>query len=253
MNARRQPNGAAARMNGAPPPLNGAASPLNGTRPPRAILFDWDNTLIDSWVTIHEARNHLMRAMGQPERSLDQTKADARLSLRESFPLLFGDRWEEAREIYLGHFRAIHLDRLAALPGRELMLRSLAELGVFLGVVSNKTGPLLRREVERLGWSGLFGSVIGAGDASADKPACEPVHLALSESGVPPGEEVWFVGDTALDMQCAMNSGCVAVLLGEAANPEEFARFAPRLSFTDGTSLFRSLEGLRIHGGGPSS
>src|ERR1043166_7846733 len=123
MNTRRQPNGAAARMNGAPPPLNGAASPLNGTRPPRAILFDWDNTLIDSWVTIHEARNHLMRAMGQPERSLDQTKADARLSLRESFPLLFGDRWEEARDIYLGHFRAIHLDRLAALPGRELILR----------------------------------------------------------------------------------------------------------------------------------
>ena len=79
------------------------------------------------------------------------------------------------------------------------------------------------------------------------------MHLALSESGVPPGEEVWLVGDTALDMQCAMNSGCVAVLLGEAANPEEFARFAPRLSFTDGTSLFRFLEGLRIHGGGPSS
>ena len=24
---------------------------------PRAILFDWDNTLVDSWVTIHEALN----------------------------------------------------------------------------------------------------------------------------------------------------------------------------------------------------
>ena len=43
------------------------------------------------------------------------------------------------------------------------------------------------------------------------------------------------------------------VLLGEAANPEEFAKFAPRLSFTDGTSLFRSLEGLRIGRSGPSS
>jgi phosphoglycolate phosphatase len=222
-------------------------------KPPRAILFDWDNTLVDSWATIHDALNFLMRAMDKPEWSIAETRERVRLSLRESFPLHFGERWEEAREIYLDRFRAIHLDRLAALPGREAMLRSLAELGIFLGVVSNKTGPLLRREVERLGWSGLFGSVIGAGDASADKPACEPVHLALSESGVPPGEEVWFVGDTALDMQCAINSGCVAVLLGEAANPEEFAKFAPRLSFTDGTSLFRSLEGLRIDGGGPSS
>src|SRR6202043_3230987 len=101
----------------------------------------------------------------------------------------------------------------------EAMLRSLAGQGIFLGVVSNKTGPLLRREVARLGWAGVFGSGIGGGDAAADKPACEPVHLALTPSGIPAGEEVWFVGDTAVDMECAHNSGCIPVLLGEAASP----------------------------------
>jgi phosphoglycolate phosphatase len=229
----------------------------NGTPPPRAILFDWDNTLVDSWATIHDALNFLMRKMDKPEWSMAETRERVRLSLRESFPLHFGERWEEAREIYLNRFRAIHLDRLEALPGREAMLRSIAGMGIFLGIVSNKTGPLLRREVERLGWSGFFGSVVGAGDAAADKPACEPVHLALSESGVPPGQEVWFVGDTAVDMECAENSGCIAVLLGDLTSPEEFsrefARFAPHLSFTDGVSLFRSLEGLRIDGVRPSS
>jgi phosphoglycolate phosphatase len=224
---------------------------------PRAILFDWDNTLVDSWATIHDALNFLMRAMDKPEWSLAETRERVRLSLRESFPLHFGERWEEAREIYLDRFRAIHLDRLAALPGREAMLRSLADAGIFLGVVSNKTGALLRREVERLGWASFFGSVVGAGDATADKPACEPVHLALSESGVMPGEEVWFVGDTAVDMECAQNAGCVAVLLGPPATPEEysreFIRFPPHLSFNDGVSLFRSLEGLRIDGMRPSS
>jgi phosphoglycolate phosphatase len=240
-------------LNGASRALNGTPHAMNGPPRPRAILFDWDNTLVDSWATIHDALNFLMRKMEKPEWSLAETQERVRLSLRESFPLLFGERWEEARAIYLDRFRAIHLDRLTALPGREAMLRSLADLGIYLGVVSNKTGPLLRREVDRLGWSALFGSVVGAGDAAADKPACEPVHLALSESGVTPGEEVWFVGDTALDMQCASNAGCVAVLLGQASNPEEFARFAPRLSFADGASLFRSLEGLRIGRSGPSS
>jgi phosphoglycolate phosphatase len=234
-----------------------ARIPQNGTRRPRAILFDWDNTLVDSWATIHDALNFLMRAMDKPEWSMAETRERVRLSLRESFPLHFGERWEEAREIYLDRFRAIHLDRLAALPGREAMLHSLAETGIYLGIVSNKTGPLLRCEVERLGWSGFFGSVVGAGDATADKPSCEPVHLALAESGVMPGEDVWFVGDTAVDMQCAENSGCVAVLLGLPADPEEFsrefARFAPHLSFNDGVSLFRSLEGLRIDGVRPSS
>ena len=31
---------------------------------PRAVLFDWDNTLIDSGVTIHEAMNAALLAMG---------------------------------------------------------------------------------------------------------------------------------------------------------------------------------------------
>src|SRR6202040_342939 len=87
----------------------------NGTPPPRAILFDWDNTLVDSWATIHDALNFLMRAMNKPEWSLAETRERVRLSLRESFPLHFGERWEEAREIYLDRFRAIHLDRRPAL------------------------------------------------------------------------------------------------------------------------------------------
>jgi len=222
-------------------------------RRPRAILFDWDNTLVDSWATIHEALNFLMRAMGKPEWSLAETRERVRLSLRDAFPRIFGERWEEARGIYLGRFREIHLDRLSPLPGRERMLRALAEQEFFLGVVSNKTGELLRREVARLGWTDLFGRIIGAGDAPADKPAPAPVHLALAPSGVPAGAEVWFVGDTAIDMECALNSGCVAVLLGDGAAPEEFARFAPHLSFADEGGLFRALEGLRFGATRPSS
>lgn len=234
-----------------------AIEALAELRSPRAILFDWDNTLVDTWATIHEALNFLMRAMDRPEWSLAETREKVRLSLREAFPLHFGERWEEARDIYLERFRAIHLERLTPLPGRESMLRGLAGQGIYLGVVSNKTGELLRREVARLGWTDLFGSLIGAGDAPLDKPACEPVHLALVPSGVPAGDEVWFVGDTAVDMECAGNSGCVGVFLGNSEPAEEFARefarFAPRLCFADEAGLFRSLEGLRIAAPRPSS
>src|ERR1700741_1555466 len=104
---------------------------------PRAILFDWDNTLVDSWTTIHEALNAVMAAMEKPLWSLRETKERVRLSLRESFPLHFGDRWEEARRIYLDVFRPIHLDRLSPLPGRGDLLRGLVADGIFLGVVSN--------------------------------------------------------------------------------------------------------------------
>src|SRR5947207_1478268 len=45
---------------------------------PRAILFDWDNTLVDSWVTIHEALNITMAAMDKPH------TAPVRLALEPS-------------------------------------------------------------------------------------------------------------------------------------------------------------------------
>ena len=230
---------------------------LAGLRPPRAILFDWDNTLVDSWATIHEALNFLMRAMDKPEWSLAETTERVRLSLRESFPLHFGERWEEARDIYLDRFRAIHLERLTPLPGREAMLRNLAGQGIFLGVVSNKTGELLRREVARLGWSDLFGSIIGAGDAPLDKPACEPVIWRLAPSGVPAGRRGLvcrrYRGRYGMRREQRLCRGSARRCEPAEEFAREFARFAPRLSFADEASLFHSLEGLRIAAPRPSS
>ena len=221
--------------------MNGAQRSLHR---PRAIIFDWDNTLVDSWGTIHDALNFLMAAMEKPLWTLAETRERVRLSLRDAFPAIFGERWEEARRIYMDRFQAIHLERLTALPGREAMLRALAADGHYLAVVSNKTGAVLRAEAEHIGWSPLFGSIIGAGDAHTDKPHYAPVELALKPSRIRPGPDVWFVGDTAVDMECAIAAGCVPVLLGELEADIGFAQFPPALTVADDVALFRALRGL---------
>jgi phosphoglycolate phosphatase len=221
-----------------------ASAELAALRRPRAFIFDWDNTLVDSWGTIHDALNFLMVAMEKPLWTLEETRGRVRLSLREAFPAIFGERWEEARQIYLDRFRAIHLERLTPLPGREAMLRALAADGHYLAVVSNKTGAVLRAEAEHIGWTSFFGSIVGAGDCHADKPHCAPVELALQPSGIEPGPEVWFVGDTAVDMECAIASGCVPVLLGVDDATDEFAQYPPVLTVPDDAALFRALRGL---------
>ena len=211
---------------------------------PQAILFDWDNTLVDSWVTIHEALNFLMAAMGRPLWTIDETRERVRLSLRNAFPRIFGERWEEARDIYLDRFRAIHLQRLTALPERDELLAKLSGEGIFLGVVSNKTGSILRREADHIGWSALFGSIVGAGDAPFDKPDAAPIRLALGSSGITAGEAVWFVGDTGIDMECAHNAGCVPVLLANGMSEAGIGGCPPRLVFSDCPTLFRFVQGL---------
>jgi len=195
---------------------------------PRAVLFDWDNTLVDNWAVIHDAMNATLVAMGQAPWSLDEAKVRVRASMRDSFPRLFGARWPEARRVYYDSFAATHLARLREMPGAGAMLAALAGAGLYLGVVSNKQGRFLRLEADRLGWTGYFGRLVGATDAARDKPAVDPVELALTDSGIAPGAAVWFVGDADIDMLCALNAGCVPVLLRDAPPPSgEFADAAP--------------------------
>jgi phosphoglycolate phosphatase len=211
---------------------------------PRAILFDWDNTLVDSWSVIHDALVVTFKAMGHVPWTLEETKQRVRHSLRDAFPGLFGTRWEDARRLYLDAFTAIHLERLRPLAGAEGLLGSLAEDGYYLAVVSNKTGRLLRREAEHLGWSRYFRHMVGAGDASADKPHPAVILAALWESGIDPAA-AWLVGDTALDIECAAAAGCVPVLLcARDAIVAETPKVAPALHFSDCTSLLRGIRDL---------
>ncbi|HEV2549301.1 MAG TPA: HAD family hydrolase [Stellaceae bacterium] len=211
---------------------------------PRALLFDWDNTLIDSWDTIHAALVVTFEAMGHEPWTMAETKLRVARSLRDSFPALFGERWEEARKLYLDTFTAIHLERLRPIEGAEALLTELAADGFYLGVVSNKTGRVLRREAEHLGWTHHFRRLVGAGDAAVDKPMAAPVLLALEGSGISCAE-TWYVGDTALDLECAKNAGCVGVLLGARALEEEsFARFPPALHSRSCMALQEYVGGL---------
>lgn len=181
---------------------------------PRAILFDWDNTLVENWRAIQAALNAALSARGKAPLDLDQVKLQARHSPRQIFPDLFGAAWEPARAEFLEHFEAHHLAGLSLMPGAELLLDALAPLEIPLGVVSNKKGDLLRREIAYLGWSGRFGSVVGAQDAAADKPDAAPVLRALDDIGLTASREVWVVGDTDIDLRAAEAAGCLGVLVG---------------------------------------
>ncbi|MCC7273070.1 MAG: HAD family hydrolase [Alphaproteobacteria bacterium] len=197
---------------------------------PEAILFDWDNTLVDNWPVIAAALNAALTAMGQAAWTEAEVRARVRRSARETFPEMFGDRAEEAERIFYAAFAAGHLAGLAPMAGAVAALDAAAARGIYLAVVSNKHGGFLRAEADHLGWTGRFGRIVGATDTAADKPAPEPVLAALEGTGIAPGLSVWFVGDAGIDMECAARTGCVPVLVrDETTLGAEFDRWPPRL------------------------
>jgi phosphoglycolate phosphatase len=209
---------------------------------PAVLLYDWDNTLVDAWVGVTMALNAVFAAFAMPAWSVADTKERVRVSLRESFPAMFGDEWERARDIFYAALRAEHLAHVTPMHGAAEALAAGAAWPQ--GVVSNKTGDYLRAEVAHLGWSAHFGAVIGAGDASADKPDPAPILLALDRMGRGADASVWYLGDTALDMQAARAAGVTAVLVGDASHDGGIDRARPDLHFPTALDLSARLGAL---------
>jgi len=207
--------------------------------PPRAIVFDWDNTLVDTWGILHRAMCATLAAMGQSPWSMAETRARLRHSVRDGFPALFGARTAAAERVFYAAFEAEAKAGLTPLPAAPALLAGVRSRGIALGVLSNKHGEHLCREIGWLGWDRHFDRVVGAGDAARDKPAPEAVQAAMP-GGEPPDDGVWLVGDTDIDLQAAHAAGCQPVLLrATPPEPGEFTDAPPAFHFA-GCDALRS-------------
>ena len=153
---------------------------MNGAVP-AVLLYDWDNTLVDGWAGIAAALNAAFTAFAMPEWTVADTRERVRVSLRDSFPVMFGAEWERARDIFYDTLAERHLHHVRPMPGAAEALDAGAPWPQ--GVVSNKAGRFLRAEVAHLGWAGHFRAVVGAGDASADKPDPAPIGTCARPAG----------------------------------------------------------------------
>jgi phosphoglycolate phosphatase len=201
--------------------------------PPRAILFDWDTTLVDNWGAIAAAMNTVLAAMDMPPWTVEETIAQATLSARDRFPRLFKERAAEAHQIFIATLEKIHRDHIRPLPGAVESLETFKSRNLFVGIVSNKSSRFLNAEIDHLGWRGYFDAVVGASDAARDKPDPAPLLLCLSQARIAPSADTWFVGDTEVDVQTAKRAGAGAVFVRSNPLAPVWGDYRPDLEIDD--------------------
>ncbi len=212
--------------------MRSVPKPSNLVRP-QAIIFDWDSTLVDNWGTIRSALNATLVNFGHKPWTMMQVRKNAKGSARDTFPNIFGVYWKQALELFYQNFQDLHLKKIQPLPDAEALLEIIFKHNTPVSIVSNKTGDFLRAEVSHLGWEKFFHKTIGASDATYDKPSVHPVHLALSETGILVNENIWFIGDSIIDLKCAHTAGCLPLLIsGGDITQRELLMWPPKYTFS---------------------
>lgn len=190
---------------------------------PDAVIFDWDDTIVDTWHVVRSAINATLAHFGHAPWSEDEARKRIGPPARVLFSGLFGeDKWQEADKIYIAAYQANISEHIRVHDGARDTLAALAAAAVPMAVVSTKRGPLLRAEAAQLGLDGFFARMVGAGDAPADKPNAAAVQFALEPLKINPSKSVLFIGDSVTDMVSAENAGCIGILI-ETKPPAEDA------------------------------
>jgi phosphoglycolate phosphatase len=186
----------------------------------RAIIFDWNGTLVDSMAAIRETEAAICRELGLPfddtifKRSFspNQLIMYRQLGVPE-------DRNADAARIWTATFRQ---DLVPLFPGIREALARLVAAGYTLGLVSGGDRAEIEPQLTRLGIAQLIAVGVYADDTSAGKPDPQPLLLALQRAGAAGAEDGLYVGDSLDDMRMAAAARVRGVgLVSEVASADD--------------------------------
>lgn len=136
---------------------------------------------------------------------------------------------EEALEFFLEYYRDHALDYTYLYPGVRETLERLAAAGKKMAVLTNKPVRMSNAIVNGLGVGAFFFRVYGGNSFEFKKPNPIGVETLMREAGVD-RERTVMVGDSAVDVNTAINAGirCCGVTYG--FQPETLADPKPDLT-----------------------
>lgn len=195
--------------------------------PPRAVLFDMDGVLVDTfdaWVAVLDA---CRRRRGMPPIGPEGVRASWGQGLLADCETIFpGEDPARLAAEYEASFAA-HAHLVRAETGAVEAVRTARGAGAATAVVTNSPRGLAERIVAAAGMADGFDVVAGGDEVPKGKPDPDLVHLALARLRVAPDLCV-FVGDTTLDEEAARAAGVpfVGYRLGRGARVDRLGDLA---------------------------
>ena len=183
-------------------------------REPPGVIFDLDGTLMDTLDDLTNAVNVLLEEIGRPTVSREHVGGmigeGLSIFLKRASGIDDSDTITRLVERYRPLYFARLLDHTKLYPGIAMLLDALTAANMPMGVLSNKphiyTVPLCDALLNR--WS--FVRIQGTIDGVPTKPDPTAALVLANEMNRPPAN-VYFVGDSNVDVETARRAGMIPV------------------------------------------
>jgi len=187
----------------------------------KAVLFDFDGTLLDTADDIGDAANRVLSNRGFPTHSI----STYRLFIGEGIRMLFTralpeeDRNQDlitaCLKEFMADYRCNYNVKTKLYDGIPELLDTLMLRGLKLAILSNKPDPITKDCVAFFLSEWDFHVVLGQNDAIPRKPDPQGAFEVAERLAIPPSNFI-YLGDTAIDMKTAVSAGMfpVGVLWG---------------------------------------
>lgn len=169
----------------------------------RAIIFDWDGTLLDSFHADVRAYQAMFRALSISFSVSDLAKHYSpdwyRVYRAAGIPR---GQWDLADQLWSHAYRS---ERPRLMPGAAAVLKNV-RCAFVLGLVTSGDGKRVRRQLRQFELRSLFQACICSEDAPRRKPHPAPLQAAMRRMNTS-AEECVYVGDTPEDIEMARRAG----------------------------------------------
>ena len=175
----------------------------------KAVLFDLDGTLTDTIDDISDSMNHALRLHNLPEHTIDEYKYMVGDGARKLAERAVGNHPEFFRSVlqaYQKQYETHNAVKTRAYDGIKELLETLTEKGIRICVLSNKPHADTLTVVRHYFPDISFDAVQGQMEGIPVKPDTTGALMLADRLGIKP-EDFAYLGDTYVDMKCAVNSG----------------------------------------------
>ena len=205
------------------------------------ILWDWDNTLVDTLELVRHALNAALEEYNLPLLTSEQMNEIIHCSGKQIFAEFFPNHdFHEVSSVYSKHYQK-DLYKLQLIPGAMEILKWTKEKGFTNILASSKKHTILRQEAEISGLIDYIDNICGREQFSENKPSKVFTDAALAN--FKDYHRLFVVGDGVEDILMARNyENATAILMRTDPKRKEFEKNQPDFFVTNLMELKKYLD-----------